>query len=255
MTRLRTLIADDEPLARERLRGFLEKETDIDIVAEFGDGTAAGDYLQREPVDAVFIDIEMPGLTGVQVAASLPDPGRIALVFVTAHQEFALEAFGVRAVDYLLKPFDRSRLRASLERVREHFRLRNSAQLGERLSQLLDEREAGAKAGPGQRIAVRTDGRIVFLRAEELHWAEAADNYVVLHTAQGRLMLRETLSSIEHRLDPRSFARVNRSALVNLDHIKELQPAFHGDYVVILRTGVRLPLSRSLRGQLDRFIR
>ncbi|WP_404424293.1 LytR/AlgR family response regulator transcription factor [Nibricoccus sp. IMCC34717] len=249
MTPLRTLIVDDEALARERLRGFLASEPDFSIVAEFSDGASALDHLQREPVDALFIDIEMPGLNGVQVAAALPDPGRLALIFVTAHDRFALEAFGVRALDYLLKPFDRARLGQTLQRVRDHQRLRATAQPA---GSLVDE--SGSPARPGQRLAVKADGRIVFLRPEELVRLEAADNYVVLYTREGRLMLRETLAAMEARLDPRRFARVNRSSLVNLDEVRELQPALHGDYVVVMRDGTRLPLSRSLRGQLERFL-
>lgn len=254
MNKIRCLIVDDESLARERLRGFLSREPDLEILGECIDGPSALATLEAQNVDALFIDIEMPGLNGVQVASSLANPSRLALVFVTAHDEYAIEAFGVRAVDYLLKPFDRERLNQTLARVREHHRLREAAAMNQKLATLLEEKEAPKPAAP-QRIAVKTDGRIVFVKPEELLWAEAADNYVILHVADGRLMLRETMSGLESRLNSTRFTRVNRSAIVNLDHVRELQPAIHGDYVVVLKNGTKLPLSRSLRGQLERFIR
>ncbi len=243
MSLLRVLIVDDEALARERLRGMLESEAGVEVVGECANGTDALTAIRFAQPDAVFLDIQMPGPDGLQVAALLPATGRPAIVFTTAHAQFALGAFDAAAVDYLLKPFDRDRLGQALARLRT-LRRGRSPEAG------------GATEIPvrSARLAFRTDGRIVFLRAEEIRWAEADDNYVTLHLASGRLLLRETLSMIEARLGVDAFIRINRSAVVNVDQIKELQPALHGDYTVLLRDGTRLPLSRSLRGKLDRFV-
>lgn len=247
MGKISALIVDDEPLARERLRGMLGLEPEVEIIGECENGADAIVAIRHALPDVVFLDMQMPGCDGLEVIARLPAGRRPAIVFATAHERFALDAFNVAAVDYLLKPFDRERLHVALGRVQEHLRIRT------------DGKGFAGKPAPvspipkNERLAVKTDGRIVFLRADEIVWVEADDNYVVLHLQAGRLMVRETLAAIEVRLGPDSFARVNRSALVHLDQIKELQPALHGDYTVMLRDGTKLPLSRSLRPQLERF--
>ncbi len=251
MTPLRVLIVDDEPLARDRLRGWLRAEPGVEIVGECGSGPDAIAVLRRTPLDLVFLDVEMPGCDGFQVLSDLPAENRPAVIFVTAHERFALDAFEVQAIDYLLKPFDQDRFRTALRRAEEHRKARRAGRLEERLENLLAD-----AAGPGrkpERLTVKADGRLVFLKPEDIVWVEAADNYIILHLASGQLMLRDTLTAIEERLGTASFARVSRSALVNLDQIKELQPTFHGDYVVVLRNGTKVPLSRSLRGQFGRF--
>lgn len=240
---IRTLIVDDEPLARDRLRGFLKGETDMELIGECGSGTEAISSIRNAGPDLVFLDMQMPGCNGLQVLAELPEDRRPAIVFATAHEKFAVDAFDVSAVDYLLKPFDRDRFQQALRRVREH---------------LQRSREPSAVPAPAptaktDRITVKADGRLVFLKPDEIVRVEAADNYVMLHLVSGRLMLRETMTAIEARLGTASFVRVNRSAIVHFDQIKEIQPAQHGDYTVVLRDGTKLPLSRSLRGQLDRF--
>jgi len=239
---IRTLIVDDEPLARERLRGFLKAEPGAEVIGECGSGPEAIAAIRRDPPDLVFLDMQMPGCDGLQVLAGLPEGRRPAIVFATAYERFAVDAFDVAAVDYLLKPFDRERFQQAMRRVQDF---------------LVRSREPAAPAAPApaaDRITVKADGRLVFLKPEEIVRVEAADNYVMLHLVSGRLMLRETMAAIETRLGTASFARVNRSAIVHLDQIKEIQPAQHGDYTVLLRDGTQLPLSRSLRGQLDRFI-
>jgi two-component system, LytTR family, response regulator len=242
--KIRTLIVDDEPLARERLRSLLAKEDSVELIGECGSGTEAIATIRTAMPDLVFLDMQMPGCDGLQVLAELPEARRPAVIFATAHEKFAVDAFDVAAVDYLLKPFDRDRFRVALRRAAE---------------QLQRTREPGAASAapqastPSDRITVKADGRIVFLKPEEIVRVEAADNYVLLHLVEGRLMLRETMAAIEARLGSAEFARINRSAIVRLAQIREIQPAQHGDYTVILRDGTRLPLSRSLRGQLDRF--
>jgi two-component system LytT family response regulator len=248
------MVADDEPLARARLIALLPKDVSIEVIGEYGNGTEAVAAIKRDKPDIVFLDMQMPGCDGLQVVGGLDLAERPAIVFVTAHDKFAVDAFGVRAVDYVLKPFDRERLETAVERAAEYVSARRAGELGARIEGAL----AGA-ATPGvpkpERIAVKADGRFVFLRFDEIVWVEAADNYVVIHTTAGeRLMPRDTLSSIEERLGPQKFTRVNRSALVRIDQVKELQPTAQGDYSILLRNGARIPLSRSLRGRFERFL-
>ena len=252
MTKLRALIVDDEPLARERLRALLRDEPSVEIVGECGSGTDAIAMLRSTPIDLVFLDVEMPGCDGLQVLSELPAEGRPAVIFVTAHERFAVDAFEVQAVDYLLKPFDRERFQTALRRAEESLRARRAGKLEDKLESLLAD--AAAPSKKVERLTVKSDGRLIFLKPDDIAWVEAADNYIILHLAEGRLMMRETLTTLEGRLSPGMFARVNRSALVNLDQVKELQPTFHGDYVVVLRNGTKVPLSRSLRGQFGKFI-
>lgn len=254
MTKLRALIVDDEPLARERMRGLLGKEPAVEIAGECASGTEAIAAIRTTPLDVVFLDLQMPGHNGLQVLAELPGENRPAIVFVTAHERFAVEAFAVQALDYLLKPVDRERLQITLQRVRDHLGARRAGELGRKIETLLGDSPPAPAARKSERLTVKADGRVVFLKPEEIVWIEAADNYAVLHLVSGQLMLRETMTALEARLGPESFARVNRSAIVHLDQIKELQPTFHGDYTVLLRDGTKLPLSRSLRGQLEKLI-
>lgn len=240
--KIRTLLVDDEPLARDRLRGFLKTESTVEVIGECGSGTEAIAAIRATMPDLVFLDMQMPGCDGLQVLAELPEEKRPAIIFATAHERFAVDAFDVAAVDYLLKPFDRERLQQALHRAQEHLRHNRAA-----------TKTSAVTSDKPDRIIVKTDGRLVFLTPEEIVRVEAADNYVMLHLTTGRLMLRETMSAIETRLGTASFVRVNRSAIVRLDHIREIQPALHGDYTVLLRDGTQLPLSRSWRGQLEKF--
>lgn len=251
MSKLRTLIVDDEPLARERLRTLLQSEPAVEIAGECASGTEAIAAIKGVPLDLVFLDMQMPGCDGLQVLAQIPEASRPAIIFATAHERFAVDAFDVAAVDYLLKPFDRERLQTAVRRAQEAIRARRAGDLGDKLENLLDAVPTPERKN--ERLTVKTDGRLVFLKSDEIVWAEAADNYVVLHLATGRLMVRETMAALEARLGPQSFTRINRSALVHREQIKELQPGAHGDYVVLLRDGTKLPLSRNLRGQLGKF--
>ena len=250
VAKLRVLIVDDELLARERLQGMLRSDSTVAIVGECANGTEAIATIKSTPLDLVFLDMQMPGCDGLQVLAGLSEENRPGIIFATAHERFAIDAFDVQAIDYLLKPFDRERLQTALRRAHEFLRLRRNGSTARKAV------EAGpVSPGPNknERLTVKADGRLVFLKPEEIVWVEAADNYVVLHLTTGRLMLRETMAAIEARLGTVSFVRVNRSAIVHLEQIKEIQPALHGDYTVVLREGTKLPLSRSLRGQLDKF--
>lgn len=248
MGKIRALIVDDEPLARERLRALLKSEPEVELAGECGSGTDAIAKIRGTALDLVFLDMQMPGCDGLQVLAELPAENRPAIIFATAHERFALDAFEVQAVDYLLKPFDRERFQTAVRRARTFLQARQAGAAAP-----APEVRAADAPRQSERLTVKADGRLVFLKSDEIVWVEAADNYVVLHLVTGRLMLRETMAAIEARLGTVSFARVNRSALVHLDQIKELQPALHGDYSVLLRDGTKVPLSRNLRGQLGRF--
>jgi two-component system LytT family response regulator len=251
MNKLRILIVDDEPLARARIRAFLHAEPSVEVAGEIGDGNEALGQIQRDRPDIVFLDVQMPGCNGMQLLAELPPERRPAVIVVTAHDRFAVEAFAMQVVDFLLKPFDRERFHTALGRAIEHVRSQKSGSLGTRLESLLER----APAPQPERIVVKADGRMVFLKPNEIVRVEAANNYSILHLANAkRLVLRETMSSFEQRIGSGNFARVNRSALVHLDQVQELQTAKYGDHIVVLRDGTRLSLSRSLRGNLGKLV-
>ena len=248
MAELRVLLVDDEPLVRQGIRDFLEGEPNLVIVGECGNGLEALETIAREPVDLVFLDIQMPELDGIGLAAALTAQDGPAVVFVTAYSEHALRAFEVNAVDYVLKPFDRERFRAALDRARTRLAAGERAELTGRLAAVLAELERSR--GYAQRILVRSDGRIRLVPVGEVDWIEAADNYVRLHAGPERHLVRETMAAMEARLDPSRFARIHRSTIVNLARIRELQPTFNGEYVVLLHTGAKLTLSRGYRDAL-----
>jgi two-component system LytT family response regulator len=247
-TTLRVLLVDDEPLALRKLRRMLSTERDIQIVAECADGKAAAEAIRCHGPDLVFLDIQIPELDGFQVLDSLSAEELPVIVFVTAYDEHALRAFDAHALDYLLKPVARDRFRESLDRARARVAERRAAGVVDaRLLALHSERVSSRAAPSGQcltRIAVKNGGRAFFVRADEVDWIEAADNYIRLHVGAATHLVRESLRTLEAKLDPRFFLRVHRSAIVNIDAIRELQPWFHGDHVVILRSGVRLTCSR-----------
>lgn len=249
--KLRVLIVDDESLARERIRVFLRREPTVEVAGECVNGKEALTAIERDRPDIVFLDVQMPGCDGMQLVGRLPMEQRPAIVFITAHDQFAVEAFAAEAVDYLLKPFDADRLHLAVQRAVRHIRDRRTRDLGTRMELLL----SGPMPPSAEPLVFRSDGRVVFLRPDEIVWVEAANNYAILHLSDSkRLMLRETLSALEERLRTARFLRINRSALVRVDEVRELQPVSYGDYVVLLRNGLRLPLSRALRGQLEKFV-
>lgn len=251
---LRVLIVDDEPLARGKLRSLLGKEPDVVIVGEAGDGRSAVEAVSKLKPGLVFLDVQMPELDGFGVLEALPEEQRPAIIFVTAHDQFALQAFEVHAIDYLLKPFDRERLQRALTRARQVLAAPSGpADLQRQLSSLL----AAMKPAPTSpdRIAVKTGGRMLFVNTGEIDWVEAADNYVKLHLGPRELLMRETMGSIEQRLAAAGFVRISRSAIVHPRAVRELQPLFHGDQAVMLKNGTRLTLSRTHRAALEQLMR
>jgi two-component system, LytTR family, response regulator len=248
MAELRVLLVDDEPLVRQGIRDFLETEPDVTIVGECGNGIEALETIAREPVDLVFLDVQMPELDGIGVAAALAEQRGPAVVFVTAYSEHAVRAFEVNAVDYVLKPFDHERFSAALARARARRASGEQEELARRLGSVLAELQR--ERGHSQRVLVRSEGRIRFVAVDDIDWIEAADNYARLHAGTERHLVRETMASLEARLDPMRFARIHRSAIVNLARIKELQPTFNGEYAVFLTSGEKLTLSRGYRDSL-----
>jgi two-component system LytT family response regulator len=223
--KIRTLIVDDQLLAREMLRRMLKDEADMEIVGMPASGPEAVEAIHSLSPDLVFLDVRMPELDGFGVLAQIESDRMPAIIFVTANDDFALRAFDVHAVDYLVKPCTRERFQTALQR----------------------------KAQPrlAERLPVKSEGRIIFLRLPDIDWVEAADNYVKLHVGNEAHMLRETMTSLESKLPAERFLRISRSAMVNIEQIKELHPMFHGEYVVILRNGARLTLTRGYRDKLQ----
>lgn len=248
MNPMRTLIVDDEPLARDRLRTMLNGESDVEIVGEAGDGRIAVDEIRRLAPDLVFLDIQMPELDGFEVLAEVSAAPPPAIVFVTAYDQYAIKAFEVNALDYLLKPFDRARFLTALERARERLRAEKTL-LPDQIASMLRGID-GTKQHP-DRLLVRSLGRIHFVKVDEIEWVEAAGNYVKLHVGHDTHLLRETMQALEGKMDQRKFLRIHRSTIVNIDRIKELQPLFHGDYVVILKDSTQLTLSRGYRERVQ----
>ncbi len=244
---------DDEPPAREKIKSFLEPEEDVEIIAECGDGPAAVDAIERYAPDLLFLDIEIPGLDGLEVIERVDADRMPVTVFVTAFDRYAVKAFEKHAIDYLLKPFDKARFHRTLDQVREQLDRSDNRQLNEQLQTLL----AGLRQRKryAERLTVKSPRGMRLLRAEDVDWIDAAGNYVRLNSDGEAYLLRETMSSIESRLDPEMFLRIHRSTIVNIERIREIRPLQHGEHLVILDGGQRLTLSRSYRGQLDRLSR
>jgi two-component system, LytTR family, response regulator len=247
--KIRTVIVDDEPLARQRLRKLVEADADVTLVGECADGQEALTALRDLRPDLVFLDVQMPGLDGFGVLERLGGVAAPVVIFVTAHDRYALKAFEVHALDYLLKPFDKARFGAALARAKAHIGQGNAALMNERIEALLQT--VGQRKGGPERLMVKSAGRIFFVLIADVDWIEAAGNYVRLHVGKEDHLLRESLTALEKKLDPGRFVRVHRSTIVNLERIRELQPAFHGDYVIILEGGTELPLARSCRHKLE----
>lgn len=250
--KIRVLIVDDEPLVRSGLHELLAVEPDVTIVGECEGGEAAVATIIAERPELVFLDVRMPGLDGFQVLEALTDIPLPEVIFVTAHDEFALRAFDVHAVDYLLKPFTSARFRAALKRARQRLGqargVRDGLSAERRLDALLDEtRPADA---PRKRFLVRTAGRVLFVELNEVTWFEAADNYVRLHVGDSYHLIRRTMHSLERDLDPERFLRIHRSAIVPVDQIGSVDTLPNGDHVVRLTGGDELSVGRSYRARL-----
>jgi two-component system LytT family response regulator len=250
---LRVVIADDEPIARDRVRSMLTGRAEYQIVGEAGDGAQAVELILAAQPDVVFLDIKMPELDGFEVLEALEADGAAApaIIFVTAFGEYAVKAFEVRALDYLLKPFDRARFDRALESAaaRREVRAANtSSPIDPELKGFLESLR-GERRYP-TRFVVRNGHRVRFVKAIEVDWADAAGNYVRLHVAGRAHLVRDTMKSFASRLDPDHFVRIHRSAIVNLDSIAQVEPYVHGEYIVTLRDGTKLTSSRAHSARL-----
>lgn len=236
--KIRTLVVDDEPVARARLMSLLHDEADIEVIGECESGAEALAQIESTSPDLVFLDIQMPRMDGLELARALGEP-RPAVVFITAYDEYALRAFEVHALDYVLKPFSAERFKAALTHARQHLTRRRVT--GAPLPSL--ERR--------DRLVIKSSGRIYFVRTHDIDWCEAAGNYVRLHVGTQTHLVRGTMGYIESQLDARQFVRVHRSTIVNVDRIQELRSSFNGEYLILLRDSTRLTLSRGYRDGLQ----
>jgi two-component system LytT family response regulator len=261
VTRIRVLIADDEPLARQRLEDLLRHERDVQIVGMVDSGTAAVDAIRSTSPDLVFLDIQMPGKTGLEVVREIGVDAMPATIFVTAYDKFAIQAFEMAAVDYLVKPFDDDRFAQTLERVRRLLELKQMGALREQLLAVLgggqqQTTSAPAPATPAsqylERFAVEMRGKVRIVPVSEVDYIVASGPYAELHTGDRPHLIRESMQTLEERLDPAKFMRVHRSIIVRLDLVETLRKGAGGDYEVQLKTGARLRVSRSRREELER---
>jgi len=248
---IRTLLVDDEDLARRGLRTRLERATDIEIIGECVNGTEAIEAIGRTSPDLVFLDVRMPEASGFDVVQALGGETVPYIIFLTAFDEYAINAFEVHALDYLLKPVDDKRLELALTQARSALLARRDGSFGRHVAEAVaDWERSGIAVTPrtaSERIAVPTAEGVTVIRVTDINWVEAAGNYVSLHTDRKSWLLRETIATLDHRLASQGFARIHRSALVNLDRVVELRTLGGGDYTVILRDGTELKLTRSHR--------
>ena len=247
---IRVLIVDDEPLAREMLREMLEADQDVEIVRERSNGREAVEAIRVHSPDLLFLDVQMPEVGGFEVLEALGTGPMPHVIFVTAYDQYAVRAFEVHALDYLLKPFDRERFDICWQRAKTQIVREKDGGRDQRILALLEELKAGSSRYL-ERLVIKSGGRIYFLETNEIDWIEAEGNYVSVHSGKKSHLLRETISSLESQLDPRKFLRIHRSSIVRIDRIKELQPWFHGEYHVILQNGTQLMLSRNYREKLQ----
>lgn len=248
---IRTVIVDDEPLAREKIRGFLEQDSDFEIVGECADGAEAIEVFKEKKPDLAFLDIQMPEMDGFELLDQFERDELPCVVFVTAFDEYAVKAFDVHAIDYLLKPYDQERFQEAVTRVKERLG-GGTSDIQSRLTELLEQLPQNKKFR--DRLVVKSEGRVVFVQSEDIDWIEAAGNYARLHVNDDAHLIRETMIGLERKLDPERFVRIHRSAIVNVGRIKEMQPLFHGEYLVVLNSGTQLTLSRGYRDNLQKIL-
>ncbi|MBS1811896.1 MAG: response regulator transcription factor [Acidobacteria bacterium] len=244
------MIVDDEPPARRNLRALIKHDADIELVKECGNGKEAVSQIRALNPDLIFLDVQMPELDGFEVLAQLSGHPLPVIIFVTAYDQYALRAFEVSALDYLLKPFSDDRFRKALTQAKQQIEQQDASELGRKLLTLMGTHQPDAPRYL-TRLMVKTTGRVIFLKVEELDWIEAYDYYVRLHTGGKAHLLRQTMNELELALDPNQFARIHRSTIVNLDRVKELHPHFTGESLVILEDGTELKITRGRREALE----
>ncbi|MGA1494410.1 MAG: LytR/AlgR family response regulator transcription factor [Rhodothermales bacterium] len=241
---LDVLIVDDEALARDTIRLLLKDVHDMRVVAEASDGPGAVEAIRNHAPDLVFLDVQMPGLTGLEVISEVGIARMPPVVFVTAFNEYAVKAFETSAIDYLVKPFSDDRFEAALQRARNQVQQLKRADLEGRLRQLLSETRTASEAEKSLRFMVKERNSIRFVEASDIDWVEAAGDYVILHCGDEKSMIRETMAGMEKKLPSDRFVRIHRSSIVCIPSVREIKPYFHGDYIVYLKDGRELKLSR-----------
>ena len=244
--KMRVLIADDEPWARKRIATLLKPEKDVEILKECAGGEEAIHAIIECAPDLVFLDVQMPEVDGFEVLDAIGPEHMPLVIFATAYDRYAIQAFDAQAIDYLLKPFDEERFRKALNRARRELEGKISSEKS--LAKLLESMRAERRYV--RRLVAKSGGRVLFLKLADIDWLEATGNYVTLHSGKESHMLRTTMNSLELRLDPAQFARIHRSSIVNLDRVREMQPLFRGEQVLILKDGTRLSLGRAYRAKL-----
>jgi len=250
--RLRTLIVDDEPLARAHLRAMLERRDDVTVIGECGDGQSAIDRIQSDTPDLVLLDVQMPELDGLSVVRCIGPEQMPPVIFVTAYDQHALAAFEVHALDYILKPVNRARFQRAIDRVVAQAKRSTANVQREPLSRLVEELAAGRPAV--ERLAVRAGDRVFYLRIADIDWIEAADDVMKIHVGKQIFEHRTTLTQLEQRLPSRTFVRIHRSTIVNVERIREFQPWFQGDWIIILSDGTKLQSGKSYRARIRELI-
>jgi two-component system LytT family response regulator len=265
---IRTLVVDDEPLAREGILTLLAQDPEIEVIGSCADGQTALTAIRNQRPDLVFLDVQMPKRTGFEVIGELKPAERPAVVFVTAYDQYAIQAFENCAVDYLLKPFRDSRFAGALARAKAEIRRQRVVGMGETMEHLLACVQAMVRTGaspaeapasvaptaPSDRVVIKAGSDLHFIKTAEIVWVEAQADFVRVHTTGTAQLVRETLQSFERRVDPAKFLRIHRSSLVNLDHVKKVTPALYGDYIVLMSDDTKLRLSRKNRGRLKQII-
>jgi two-component system, LytTR family, response regulator len=255
--RIRTVIADDEELARRGLRTLLQRCGDLELICECRNGREAIDAIHRHRPDLVFLDVQMPGKTGFDVISAIADAQRPHVVFVTAYDNFALRAFEVHALDYLLKPVNEERFDAAVARVQEAMSHATNNAIVQRVREVTADLRVAAspsKVSAVDRLPIKVNGRIIVIRVADIDWIEADRDYVSVHVGDKTWLMRETIAAVELRLVLSGFVRIHRSALVNAERVKELRPQDKGEYTVILSDGTELKLTRNYRSSVERLI-
>jgi two-component system LytT family response regulator len=242
---IRVLVVDDEPLARNSIRRFLKNNAEVEVIAECGDGESAVAAILTKRPDLVFLDVQMPEIDGFEVLRRIGVEQMPAIIFVTAFDRYALQAFDANAIDYLLKPFGKERFERALARAKTHIGGHRNHDEARRILAGLEQ--VGINLGYSERLPVAENGRITFVKTRDIDWIEADGNYVHLHVGNRGHDLRETLTNLEHKLNPRDFLRIHRSAIVNVRRIKEIRPWFGGYHLVVLENGKELRMSRYQR--------
>jgi two-component system LytT family response regulator len=257
--KIRTLIVDDEPLARRTIRDLLETDLEIEIIGECGSGSEAVNFMLKETPDLLFLDIQMPGMNGFEALSKIEHERIPAIIFVTAFDQYALKAFDVHALDYLLKPFSDERFWEALRQAKSQVEMREINRLSKGLLALLGEQAAGEtgaarRKGVLTRFMIKATGRVIFISASDVDWIAADDYYIKLHVGAKSHLLRMSMNELEEKLDPKKFLRIHRSTIVNFDRVKELHQNPNGEYIVVLKSGAELKLSRNRRERLEELL-